>query len=325
MNNAGKIGPPMKPLPMLTAKARIFANRIATRRPRPRVPASCKTLLSWSLPVNRVSGNATPMRPNTAPPNVGFAMLGNRQPSEQAGQPRGRRDHHCRDDGGEQAERNRGQELPIFELVRRHLVGIEEDRADDHEVDPERDARRDDPADQRFGELLTTRAGNLQDQHHHDHGAREQPAVRAGEAVQDVRVTVFLVEALPPGHPRGGTTAHRAKCLLRSEAGAADQRHGRDRHDPGDEPGVDVRALDVGDQPGDPRGELRQGAQHSDHDAGPGRDGDPPPLAPEPARIRNVVPVVPERRSRPGTPDRRPRRRPRAASAYPIRTQNPRV
>ena len=76
MNNAGKIGPPTKPLPMLTAKVRIFASKIATRRPRPRVPASCKTLLSWSLPVNRVSGNATPMKPNTTPPSVDFAMLG---------------------------------------------------------------------------------------------------------------------------------------------------------------------------------------------------------------------------------------------------------
>ena len=45
--------------------------------------------------------------------------------------------------------------------------------------------------------------------------------------------------------------------------------------------------------PGILAGSLVTEAQQSDHDAGACRDCDPPPLASEPARIRNVVPVVP--------------------------------
>ena len=35
---------------------------------------------------------------------------------------------HRGHDGGEQAERNRSEQVPILELVLRHLVGIQEDR-----------------------------------------------------------------------------------------------------------------------------------------------------------------------------------------------------
>ena len=40
MNSEGKMGPPMNPLPWLTAKVSIFAIKMATSKPRPRVPAS---------------------------------------------------------------------------------------------------------------------------------------------------------------------------------------------------------------------------------------------------------------------------------------------
>src|SRR5271166_5353743 len=67
MNSDGKIGPPTKPLPWLTAKVSIFAMSVATTRPRPRVPAPLSTVLSWSLPLNMVSGSATPTIPKTTP------------------------------------------------------------------------------------------------------------------------------------------------------------------------------------------------------------------------------------------------------------------
>ena len=46
MNNEGKMGPPMNPLPSLTAKVNIFAIKTATSKPTPRVPASWSTVLS---------------------------------------------------------------------------------------------------------------------------------------------------------------------------------------------------------------------------------------------------------------------------------------
>ncbi len=76
MNNAGKIGPPMNPLAWLTPKVSIFPMSRAISRPSPRVPASESTVLSWSLPVNRVSGSATPTSPKIAPPSVDFTTPG---------------------------------------------------------------------------------------------------------------------------------------------------------------------------------------------------------------------------------------------------------
>src|SRR4029453_3014921 len=46
MNREGKMGPPTNPLPWLTAKLSIFAIRMATSKPNPRVPASVSTVLS---------------------------------------------------------------------------------------------------------------------------------------------------------------------------------------------------------------------------------------------------------------------------------------
>ena len=66
----GKMGPPTNPLAWLTPKASIFPIRIATNRSTPRIPASVSTVSSWALPVNRVSGRATPISPKMAPPIV---------------------------------------------------------------------------------------------------------------------------------------------------------------------------------------------------------------------------------------------------------------
>lgn len=52
--------------------------------------------------------------------------------------------HH---QGGEQAQGDRGQELPVLELVLRQLVDVEEHRSHDAEVDAEVDARGDDRAE----------------------------------------------------------------------------------------------------------------------------------------------------------------------------------
>ena len=76
MNSDGKMGPPTKPLPWLTAKVSIFAMRVATSRPKPRVPAPASAVLSWSLPLNMVSGRATPTIPKINPPSADLAMTG---------------------------------------------------------------------------------------------------------------------------------------------------------------------------------------------------------------------------------------------------------
>ena len=181
-----------------------------------------------------------------------------------------------------------------LERVVRHLVVVQEHGAGDGEVDAERDARGHDLRGEGLGELLPARAGDLQDQQHHDHRAGEQPAVGAGEPGQGVHLGVFFAERPSLGDPAARPAAHGAQRLFRAEAGAADQRHRRDGHDPRHQPRVDVLGLQVGEQARKLLGQAGQAAQQPHHDAGRRGDRDPPPVPAEPARIRIGVPLTPE-------------------------------
>ena len=181
-----------------------------------------------------------------------------------------------------------------MERVRRHLVVVQEHGAGDGEVDAERDARCHDLRGQGLGEPLPARAGDLQDQQHHDHRAGEQPAVGAGEAGQGVHLGVLFAERPSPGEPAARPAARGAQRLFRAEAGAADQRHRRDGHDPRHQSRVDVLGFQVLDQAGNLLGQPGQAAQQADHGTGRRGDRHPPPVPAEPARVGIAVPLAPE-------------------------------
>ena len=68
MNIITRNGPPMKPVASQSANTRIFANTTAINRPAPSAAPSSITVVSASVPVNSVSGSATPTSPNATPP-----------------------------------------------------------------------------------------------------------------------------------------------------------------------------------------------------------------------------------------------------------------
>ena len=244
--------------------------------------------------MNIVSGSATPTTPNTTPPSVGAHDARELHQVEQPRRPLDEHHQQRHHEGREQAQRDPRQQLPVLERVLRHLVGVEEHGAGDGEVDPERDARGHDLADEGLGEPMATGASELQDEHHHDDRAGEQPAVRAAEAGQGAQLRVFPAELASLGDPAAGSAAHGAQGLLRAQAGAADQRHRRDDRDPRHQPRVDVPLLQIGDQAGDLLGQARQAAQQPHDDTGPRGDRHPPPLPAEPARIGIDIPAAPE-------------------------------
>ena len=214
---------------------------------------------------------------------------------------------HRGHDGGEQAERNCSEQVPILELVLRHLVGVQEDRAGDGEVESERDARRDDRADQGPGEPGPAGTGDLHDHHHHDDGAGEQAAVGAAEAGQCGGLGILGVESAPARDPGAEPAADRAERLFRAQACTADERDGRDGHDGWDRARLDAFVLQVSNQARRLVGQVGQPAEETDEETGGGGDHDPPPLAAEPARVWIGVPVVAdadhshEQQSRDGT------------------------
>jgi hypothetical protein len=198
--------------------------------------------------VNRVSGSAD--NPEYHAAQRRFRDARERKPAQQHGRQLEEHDQHCHQDRREQAQGDAREQLPVLELVLRHLVGVQEHRADDGEVDTERDARRNNRPEEGLDEPLPAGPGDLQDQHHHDHRAGEQPAERAGEAGQRGQLGVFLAEPSSLGQPAAGPAADVGESLLRAEAGASEQRHRRHQHGPRDQPRIDMLLLQVRDQAG---------------------------------------------------------------------------
>ena len=102
-----------------------------------------------------------------------------------------------------------------------------------------------------------------------------------------------LLEPSSLGDPAARAAAHGAQHLFRAEAGAPDQRHHRDGHDPRHQSRVDVPGLQVVEQAGGLPGQAGQPPQQADRDAGRGGDRHPPPVPAEPARMGIAVPLAP--------------------------------
>ena len=141
---------------------------------------------------------------------------------------------------------------------------------------------------------VSARAGNLQDQHHHDHRAGEQTAEDAGDAGQGVHLGIFCAQPAPPGQPAAGAGAHGGQHLLRADARAANQRHRRDGHGPRHQSRVEVLGSQVVEQAGNLPGQPGQPPQQASHDAGRRGGRHPPPVPAEPAGAEIGAPAVPE-------------------------------
>ena len=181
-------------------------------------------------------------------------------------------------------------QLPILELVRGHLVGVEEDRANDHEVDPERDVRGNDPptTPRRTSDRLGGQPPGS--------ASLPSPCSRTARHPRRRSRSSRWRRRLPCRDAAAGPSTSRRPAVAPSACSGP--RLAPPISDtaetatiPGTSP-VSTSAPSMSSMsPGISRGASSR-TQQADHDAGPCRDCDPPPVAPEPARIRNVVPVV---------------------------------